>query len=77
MLRHKNFNPTYHESSVTATYEAAFRKLEEDEPDAAQLFALLSFFDPEHVSTDILTENADQVVPDNPLIQVLKYSLNF
>jgi tetratricopeptide (TPR) repeat protein len=77
MLRHKNFNPTYHESSVAATYEAAFCKLEEDEPDAAQLFSLLSFFDPEHVSTDILTDNADQIGSDNPLLQVLKYSLNF
>jgi tetratricopeptide (TPR) repeat protein len=77
MLRHKNFNPTYHESSVTATYEAAFRKLEDEEPDAAQLFSLLSFFDPENVSTDILTDNANEVGIDNPLLQVLKYSLNF
>ena len=77
MLRHQNFNPSYHEFSVTATYEAAFRKMEEDEPDAAQLFSLLSFFDPEYVATDILTNNADQIDPSNPLLQVLKFSLNF
>ena len=62
---------------MSATYETAFLKLEQDEPDAAQLFSLLSFFDPEYVSTDILTNNADQIASENPLVQVLKYSLNF
>jgi len=78
MLGHTNFNPSYDTSSVTATFEAVFRKLDEEEPDASRLFALLSFFDPEHITTDILTGNADQVREnDNPLYQVLKYTLNF
>jgi tetratricopeptide (TPR) repeat protein len=77
MLSHRNFNPSYPESSVTATFEAVFTKLEEDEPDAAKLFALLSFFDPEYIAADILTGNADQVNNDNPLYQILKYTLNF
>ena len=78
MLGHTNFNPSYDTSSVTATFEAVFRKLDEEEPDASRLFALLSFFDPEHIATNILTGNADQVREnDNPLYQVLKYTLNF
>jgi tetratricopeptide (TPR) repeat protein len=38
---------------------------------------LLSFFDPEYIASDILTDNAREIDESNPLRQILKYTLNF
>jgi hypothetical protein len=53
---------TYEENSVGATFTAQLDDLEHQSPDASNLLKILSFFDPESIPLDMITQGAESLL---------------
>jgi tetratricopeptide (TPR) repeat protein len=55
----ENTLSTYEEKSISATFVVQLNDLEHQSPDASNLLKILSFFDPENIPLDMITQGAE------------------